>query len=277
MDSRERVTRILNLEEPDVVAVQDSPWPETLDRWKREGFPVEGVEVTDYFGFDICYVSCDITPRYEGFVYEESDRWRVSTDGWGSMNKYWKGRSGTPSFLVPAVQNLDDFKERIEPFLDINDPRRLISPRYPFRGALEKGIRNLQKRYFVAATLGEPFEIVRALIGTHRLCVEFIRDPGFLSYMFNALAGFLAECGKSLIDAGVDGLRAAGDLGYRNGPFFSPAHYSKLLAPAHRKMFHPFRRRGLPVILHTDGDIRLLIPGLMESGVTALHPLEAAG
>ena len=275
MDSRERVVRVLNFEETDEVPVQDFPWPETVDRWKREGFPAEGVEVPDYFGFDVYFISFDLSPRYETFVYEETDRWRISTDGWGSMNQRWKGRSGTPHFLVPAVRNIEEFKERIETFLDVNDPRRLISPRYPFRGDLEKGIRNLQKRYFVAAAMGEPFEIARALIGTYDLCANFIRDPAFLAYMFDKLADFMAECGKSLIDAGVDGVRPAGDLAYKNVPFFSPAHYRKLLAPAHKKMFQPFRKRGLPVILHTDGDVRPLIPDLMDAGVTVLHPLEA--
>jgi len=275
LDSRERITRILNLEEPDMIAVQDSPWPETVERWKREGFPAEGVEVPDYFGFDIYYISFDLSPRYESFIYEETDRWRISTDGWGSVNKRWKGRSGTPHFLVPAIRNLEDFKERIEPFLDINDPRRLVSPEYPFREGLEKGIRNLQKRYFVAAAMGEPFEIVRALIGTYDLCANFYRNPNFLVYAFDKLANFMEECGKSLIDAGVDGVRPAGDFAYKNGPFFSPAHYRKLLAPAHKKMFQPFRKRGLPVILHTDGDVRPIIPDLLEVGVTALHPLEA--
>ena len=39
-------------------------------------------------------------------------------------------------------------------------------------------------------------------------------------------------------------------------------------------MFSIFRRRNLLVIYHTDGDIRMLIPDLIESGVTALQPLE---
>jgi len=275
MDSRERVIRALNFEETDVVPVQDFPWPETVDRWKREGFPAEGVEVSDYFGFDMYFISFDLSPRYESFTYEETERWRISTDGWGSMNKRWKGRSGTPHFLVPAVRKLEEFKERIEPFLDVNDPLRLISPRYPFRGDLEKGVRNLQKRYFVVAGMGEPFEIVRALIGTYNLCASFIRAPTFLAYMFDKLADFMAECGKSLIDVGVDGVRPAGDLAYSNGPFFSPSHYRRFLAEPHKRMFQPFRNRGLPVILHTDGDVRPIIQDIIEAGVTALHPLEA--
>ncbi len=275
LDSRERITRILNLEEPDVIAVQDFPWGETISRWRNEGFPLAGVEPGDYFGFEFRFISTDYSPRYESFTMEETDRWRISTNAWGSVNKGWKGRSGTPALIRPAVNNLEEFKERIEAFLDIDDPRRIISPKYPFRGDLEKGIKNLQKRYFVVASFLEPFEIGRALIGTERLCANFIRDPKFISYMSDTYAKFLAECGKSLIDAGVDGLWTWGDIGYRDGPFVGPHHYRKLLAPAHRKIFSVFRKRGLPVILHTDGDVRPLIPDFIKSGATALQPLEA--
>ncbi|HID90905.1 TPA: hypothetical protein EYP44_02990, partial [Candidatus Bathyarchaeota archaeon] len=85
---------------------------------------------------------------------------------------------------------------------------------------------------------------------------------------------FMAEIGKRFIDAGVDGLWAGGDIAYKNGPFFSPELYRKLLQPAHRRMFAPFRRRRLPVIYHCDGNVNLLIPDLIEAGITALQPLE---
>jgi hypothetical protein len=41
MDSRERITRLLNLEEPDRIGYVDEidTWPETLDRWEKEGMP----------------------------------------------------------------------------------------------------------------------------------------------------------------------------------------------------------------------------------------------
>jgi len=44
------------------------------------------------------------------------------------------------------------------------------------------------------------------MIGAQRVCLDFIRDPGFISYMFSKLADYLVECAKSLLDAGVDGL-----------------------------------------------------------------------
>ena len=275
LNPRERVICTLNLEEPDVIPVQDDPWPETINRWMKEGYPTSSVEPKDYFGYSFIFITSDISPRYESIVLEEDERSRIATDGWGAINKYWKGRYGTPSFLRPAFNNLEEFKERIEPYLDIDDPRRLISPNYPFRRELEKGIKDLQKRYFVAASFLPPFEIMRALVGTKQLLISFIREPKTVSYIFDVLGDFLTEAGKSLIDAGVDGLWVWEDLGYCNGPFISPQLYRKFLAPVHKRMFSPFRKRNLPVIYHTDGDIRKLIPNLIESGVTALQPLEA--
>jgi len=275
LNPRDRVVSTLNLEEPDMVPVEDSPWPETINRWMSEGYPSSGTEPRDYFGYSFAFINSDISPRYDSLVLEEDERFRVATDGWGSINKNWKGRYGTPSFLRPAFSSLEEFKERIEPYLDIDDPRRLVSPNYPFRGDLERGIKNLQSRYFVAASFIPPFEIMRALVGTKELIMDFIREPVTISYIFDVLGDFLKEAGKSLIDAGVDGLWAWEDLGYSNGPFISPSHYRKFLAPIHKRIFSAFRNRGLPVIYHTDGDIRSLIPELVESGVTALQPLEA--
>lgn len=280
LDSRERIRCILNLEEPDRIAVEElggSVWPTTMDRWRAEGLPA-GVELRDYFKYDIINVNCDTSPRYEPFTFEDTEEWIVSSDGWGNLNKRWKGAhwGGTPSLIKPSIRSLDDFKERIEPFLDASDPRRLISPRYPFRGDLEKGIRNLQKRYFVIAGLGmEPFEIVREMVGTKQICLDFLKNPNVLAYIFNKLAEYLAECGKSLVDAGVDAGFFWGDMCYNRGPFFSPAHYRKLLLPAHKKIFSVFRKRELPLIYHICGDFRPLLPDLIEAGVSALQPLEA--
>ena len=42
MTGRERVSAALNFQEPDRIAIQDSPWWTTIARWHKEGLP-EGV------------------------------------------------------------------------------------------------------------------------------------------------------------------------------------------------------------------------------------------
>jgi uroporphyrinogen decarboxylase len=51
--------------------------------------------------------------------------------------------------------------------------------------------------------------------------------------------------------------------------------YRELVMPSHARQIAWFKERGMPVIYHTDGDIRPLIPSLLESGIDCLQPLEA--
>lgn len=62
MNSRERVYATLNGERIDRPAYIDFPWPETVDRWKKEGMP-DNVYLEDYFGMDIFLFGCDVSPK----------------------------------------------------------------------------------------------------------------------------------------------------------------------------------------------------------------------
>lgn len=44
--------------------------------------------------------------------------------------------------------------------------------------------------------------------------------------------------------------------------------------PRLSRMVAVFRDAGLPVILHSDGDIRAILPDLVEIGVTVLNPIQ---
>jgi len=81
LNPRDRVICVLNLEEPDVIPVHDSPWPETINRWMREGYPTSGVEPKNYFGYSFAFITSDISPRYESIVLKEDERSRIATDG----------------------------------------------------------------------------------------------------------------------------------------------------------------------------------------------------
>jgi uroporphyrinogen decarboxylase len=39
-------------------------------------------------------------------------------------------------------------------------------------------------------------------------------------------------------------------------------------------LFAPFREAGLPIILHSDGQIRTILPDLIEIGLTVLNPVQ---
>jgi uroporphyrinogen decarboxylase len=54
----------------------------------------------------------------------------------------------------------------------------------------------------------------------------------------------------------------------------SPASWRQLFKPRLERLFAPFREKGLPVILHSDGQIQKILPDLLEIGLTALNPVQ---
>ena len=55
---------------------------------------------------------------------------------------------------------------------------------------------------------------------------------------------------------------------------FSPRLWRRLIKPRLAKLFAVFLDAGLPVILHSDGDIRAILPDLVEIGLTTLNPVQ---
>ena len=47
-----------------------------------------------------------------------------------------------------------------------------------------------------------------------------------------------------------------------------------MIKPRLAAMFRVFLDAGLPVILHSDGDIRAILPDLVEIGLTTLNPVQ---
>ncbi|MDA0710474.1 MAG: hypothetical protein O3B73_09750 [bacterium] len=108
------------------------------------------------------------------------------------------------------------------------------------------------------------------------MLIWLIEDPDLVSEMYATHARLIIDLYENIKKLGVqfDGARLADDLGYRNAPLISPAMYRDLVLPHHKAMCDRFARDGLKTILHSDGDVRTLIPHFLDAGFTALHPLE---
>jgi len=73
---------------------------------------------------------------------------------------------------------------------------------------------------------------------------------------------------------GVDGGYFGDDYGAQRGPLFSPRTWRRLFRPRLERMFTPFREAGLPIIMHSDGDIQSILPDLVEIGLNCLNPAQ---
>jgi uroporphyrinogen decarboxylase len=72
----------------------------------------------------------------------------------------------------------------------------------------------------------------------------------------------------------VGGIWINDDMGFKSGPFVNPKLYQKYIFPYYREIKHLTAQRGVPLLLHSDGNITKILPDLAEIGFNAIHPIE---
>jgi hypothetical protein len=66
----------------------------------------------------------------------------------------------------------------------------------------------------------------------------------------------------------------AEDMSYNQGPMLSKELFDEFLAPYYKPLCAELKRRGIRVLVDSDGDVEPLIPWLKEVGVEGILPLE---
>jgi uroporphyrinogen-III decarboxylase len=102
-------------------------------------------------------------------------------------------------------------------------------------------------------------------------------EPGLVTDVFKTVTDMNIAVCEDMMAGGYrpDGAWIWGDIAYSKGTFFSPAMYRELLWPFHKRLAGFFKAQGMPVIYHSDGDLRAVIDLLLEAGIDCLQPLEA--
>jgi len=66
------------------------------------------------------------------------------------------------------------------------------------------------------------------------------------------------------------------DIAFKSGLMIQPELFRELFIPRMKKLIQPALARGKIVTFHTDGDMKPVIPILLELGISAVHPNEPA-
>ncbi len=78
-----------------------------------------------------------------------------------------------------------------------------------------------------------------------------------------------------LVGPYIDIVLFGDDLGMQTGPQISPRMYREFFKPRHGRMWRRAKELAdVKVMLHSCGDIRLLLPDLIEAGLDAVNPVQ---
>ncbi len=158
--------------------------------------------------------------------------------------------------------NLADY-----PWPDPDDPRLLDEA--------EKIIAADKGEHFITPNFGFAlFERAWALRGLENFMMDMLLNPDFANELLERITNIQVKVIKRFTALGMDGGYFGDDYGAQKGMLFSPASWREMIKPRLGRMFAEFRAAGVPILMHSDGQIGDILPDLIEIGLTTLNPVQ---
>lgn len=133
------------------------------------------------------------------------------------------------------------------------------------------------KDFSIMATGGSVFQHATYVRGMETLMMDMMTDPDMANYIFDKFFDFYHEYYRRMFEeAGdlIDVFALADDLGMQNTLLISPELFEEFVAPRLKKMADLAHGYQIKLLLHTCGNIEILIPRLIELGVDILDPVQ---
>lgn len=280
MNHRERFLRTFEFKDVDRVPNYEfGYWTETIDRWHKEGLPMEKktdrdvelyLELEGWDCIEVLPVRTGLWPTLpERIVREEGDR-AVVDDGMGGIYIRTTATSSVPHYIRHPLKNRDDW-EKLRSFFNPDTPGR-----FPLNWD-EVAESYRERDYPLGIHVGSLYGWLRNWMGVERISIAFYRDPDWIAEMMDTLVDlWIKIIRRALRDVKVDFATWWEDMCYSRGPLISIRHFEEFMVPRYRKVTDVLREYGVNInILDCDGDVSLLVPGWLKSGINCMFPLEA--
>ena len=119
---------------------------------------------------------------------------------------------------------------------------------------------------------------VADFFGMDNYFVAMYTRPEIVDAVTDHIVSFYEEADKRFFAAAgdlADTLFFGNDFGTQLDLMISPAAFARFVLPGMRRLIAVAKGHGKTVLLHSCGSIYRVIPVMIESGVDALHPLQA--
>ena len=184
-------------------------------------------------------------------------------DEWGTLWQFGETLGIVPYLLDCPIKSADQFDRYVLP-----DP--LAPGRFD---AFEARIQKEGDKYIVALQAGLLFERVYQLRGFSETLVDIHENPERIASFLDRLVDFQVSIIRRLsteLPGRVHAFKATDDWGTQDSMVIHPDLWREIFKPRYRRIIDEVHRRGMHFWLHSDGQIRSIIPDLIEIGVDVL-------
>lgn len=203
-------------------------------------------------------------------LVEESEHIRITRDRMGRLMKLSKGTSTLPLPMTYPVKTMEDWL-RVKPHFEFT-PERLA-------GDWEAmALQAREEGKVITACMPGGYDLPRQLMGEENLSYALYDEPEMIHDMLDSIGDMLVRLwGKVAERVQIDRLFVHEDMAGSQGPMMGPAHVRTFLTPYYRRIWEPLQARGARIFdQDSDGDMRVLIPELLEAGINSMYPMEPA-
>jgi uroporphyrinogen decarboxylase len=205
-----------------------------------------------------------------GIVENDDGSW---SDEWGITYRPSAGGLYSDIVLYPLADTAEEDLDAY-PWPDPDDPGRT-------RGTADKAASlHGETGYALVGNMtgSQIFERAWYLRGFEQFLVDLSTDRAYAHALLRKVTdiqtrrveNFLRAVGKY-----IQVFKTSDDLSGQLSPLMSPALYREMLKPYHRELFDRVRElTDAKIMLHCCGNVRPLIPDLIDAGVDILHPVQ---
>jgi len=118
------------------------------------------------------------------------------------------------------------------------------------------------------------FERAWSLRGMEEILVDMCLNEAFTQEFFEQILNHHLELLDCVLDGDYEGVYFGDDWGQQQGLIMGPPLWRKYIKPAMAKMFEKVKSHGKYVILHSCGDLREILPDIIDIGVDVYNTVQ---
>ena len=277
LTDRERFVRQMHYQPIDrTFNMEFGYWDENFHLWPifyEHGITNNG-EADLFFNFDRIHVISGnvwLSPNFGKTVVELREKTKVLMNEDGLLAEVpLDGHDTIPHYLKSSIATPDDWKKVKAERFRLDDPARILDipalqQRHPADrdyplgvncGSMIGKIRDMLSFEGLAYAVYDYPEMVEDMVETACVLVENFLDQVLPHFKFDFASGWEDIC-------------------YKGGPIVSVKFFKNVVTPRYKRIHKKLQQHGIDLwYTDCDGDVRPILPYLMDGGINCLFPFE---
>ncbi|MDC7226829.1 MAG: uroporphyrinogen decarboxylase family protein [Spirochaetales bacterium] len=268
LTSRQRVLYTLTGRQPDMIPITEflysRPFYKEMIGYVPEVYNAEDIiKCSQKVGYDLAVIPLG---GYSGMTNQDGKGYEY-TDEWGI--KYRKSEVTWPADapIEHPLSNRNDWDNYDFPSPEDGD--RTAEIRLAKKMAKETDMA-------IIGNIRGPFTPTWLLFGMTHFSMLMYDDPALIHEVMRKYTDFFIRGAEMLVDEGADAILFADDYGFNTAPLIAPAQFKEFVIPYLAEYSVKIKSLGVPLIMHSDGNLNSLIEMIFDTGISNYNPVEKA-